>query len=178
VKLLGRLLFLPVKLAGAAVEASFRAGRLVGSVPVRLGRRTSRVLGGRGTIGLILGVLLGLAFAPGPGREFRAGARKFLARVRQLRARSSADSVSDSDLAARVSFELEHAPRTWHLPQPTVTVDHGHITLRGHATDQAACDELARVAGGVPGVGTVQNLVVVDDDLEGDALVTTAPTEG
>jgi hypothetical protein len=175
VKLLGRLLFLPVKLTGAAVEASFRAGRLVGAVPVRLGRRTSRLLGGRGTFGLILGVLLGLAFAPGPGREFRAGVRKFLAR-------SSADSVSDSDLAARVSFELEHAPRTWHLPQPTVTADHGHITLRGHATELAACDELARVTGGVPGVGTVENLVVVDDDLDGGAPVTTppttAPTEG
>ena len=164
--LLGRLIFLPVKLTGAAVESSFRAGRLVGALPVRLTRRTSRLLGARGTFGLILGLLLGLAFAPGPGREFRARVRELIARVQRLVTSSPGDT--DADLAARVSFELEHAPRTWNLPQPSITADHGRVTLRGHATEPAARDELARVAGAVPGVGTVENLVVVDDDPDGD----------
>lgn len=176
--LLGRLIFLPVKLTGAAVESSFRAGRLVGALPVRLTRRTSRLLGARGTFGLILGLLLGLAFAPGPGREFRARVRKLIAEGQRL---VTSPGDTDADLAARVSFELEHAPRTWHLPQPSITADQGRVTLRGHATESAARDELARVAGAVPGVGTVENLVVVDDDpdgdLDGDTTATTSTTE-
>ena len=176
--LLGRLIFLPVKLTGAAVESSFRAGRLVGALPVRLTRRTSRLLGARGTFGLFLGLLLGLAFAPGPGREFRARVRKLIAEVQRL---VTSPGDTDADLAARVSFELEHAPRTWHLPQPSITADQGRVTLRGHATESAARDELARVAGAVPGVGTVENLVVVDDDpdgdLDGDTTATTSTTE-
>jgi hypothetical protein len=150
-----RLILLPFKLALAAVETSFRVGRVAGAVPVRLGRGTGRLLGFRGTVGLLIGVALGLAFAPGPGRDLRARIRRILAREA---------GPTDADLAARVSFELEHAPRTWHLPQPSVTVDQGRVTLRGTATEAAARDELARVAAGVPGVTSVENLLAVDVD--------------
>jgi hypothetical protein len=149
-----RLILLPFKLVLAALEAGFRAGRVAGAVPLRLGRGTTRVLGFRGTLALLVGVVLGLAFAPGPGRDLRA-------RVKQLLARD--DGPTDADLAARVSFELEHAPRTWHLPQPTVTVDQGRVTLLGSATESGARDELGRVAAGVPGVSTVDNQLVVDE---------------
>jgi len=153
VTFLVRLILLPFKLVLAAIEAGFRAGRVAGAVPVRLGRATTRVLGFRGTIGLLLGVALGLAFAPGPGRELRE-------RVKLLLARD--DGPTDADLAARVSFELEHAPRTWHLPQPSIAVDQGRVTLRGSATEAGARDELARVTAGVPGVTSVENLMVLD----------------
>jgi BON domain len=172
VKLLGRLTFLPVKLVLAAIEAAFRAGRLAGAIPLRAGRRTSRLLGARGTFGLVLGLAVGLAFAPWPGRELRARVRQILARLRQLLAGQS--GVNDDDLMARVSFELEHAPRTWHLPQPSVTVDQGRVTLRGGATEPSARDELGRVAGGVPGVNAVENLVVADDDTDGGRLAASA----
>ena len=160
-RLFVRLLLLPFKLLLATFETAFAAGRMVGCVPIRAGRHTSRLLGFRGTFGLLVGLALGLAFAPGPGRELRA-------RVKRLLARSAV--TSDGDLAARVVFELEHAPRTWHLPQPAITVDQGRVTLRGAASDAAARDELARVTAAVPGVSGVDNLVVVDgaDEAETD----------
>ena len=160
-KLLGRLLILPFQFLIDATGASFRAGRAVGAVPVKLGRHTTRLLGFRGTVGLLLGVILGLAFAPGPGRDLRAAVKRFVARQR---------GADDADLAARVTFELEHAPRTWHLPQPSITVEDGRVTLRGSATESGARDELARVAAGVPGVSAVDNLLVVDADDEAGSV--------
>jgi osmotically-inducible protein OsmY len=60
-----------------------------------------------------------------------------------------------------VSFELAHAPRTWHLDQPDVAVAGGRVTLRGSVPGDDAREELARVAGAVPGVAGVDNLVTV-----------------
>jgi uncharacterized protein YunC (DUF1805 family) len=122
VKLIGRLLILPFKLLLATFETAFRAGRLVGSVPVKVGRRTTRIMGIRGVIGL-----------------------------------------SDADLTERVVFELEHAPRTWHLSQPTVTVVSGRAILSGSVAQSAERDELGRVAAAVPGVVAVDNLIEVDE---------------
>ena len=153
VKFLGRLLILPFKLVLAAVGTAFRAGRLVGRVPVVVGRGMSRMMGIRGVIGLLVGVALGLLFAPGPGRQLRD-------RLRAIQARRS--GLSDADLAARVVFELEHAPRTWHLAQPTVTVVSGRAILSGSVAQTAERDELGRVAGAVPGVTAVDNLLEVE----------------
>lgn len=152
-----RLLMLPIKLVLAAVEAAYQAGRFAGEVSVTAGRRTTRLLGVRGTLALFVGVGLGLAFAPGPGRELRARLRLLLARR---------PGVSDADIADRVSFELEHAPRTWHLPQPTVTVAHGRVILGGQVPHEASRGELGRVAAAVPGVSAVDNLIEVADDLD------------
>jgi hypothetical protein len=156
VKFIVRLLLLPFKLVLAAVETAFRIGRLFGSIPLRVGRSTSRIMGVRGVIGLLVGLAVGLLFAPGPGRDLRD-------RVRLLLARRAAPS--DAELAERVVFELEHAPRTWHLPQPTVTVVSGRVVLGGSVTQAAERDELGRVAGAVPGVAAVDNLLEVDEQL-------------
>ena len=160
-KLFGRLLLLPFKLVLASFETVFRLGRVVGSVPVRVSRGTGRILGFRGMVGLALGVAAGLLLAPVPGRELRARL------VALWRAR---EGVGDAELADRVGFELEHAPRTWHLPQPEVAVADGRVVLRGVVSMASARDELARVAGAVPGVAAVENLVTVSDGAEsGDA---------
>jgi hypothetical protein len=45
VKLLARLLYLPVKLGLSAVESAFQAGRFAGEVSVSAGRGTTRLLG-------------------------------------------------------------------------------------------------------------------------------------
>ncbi len=150
--LLGRIIVLPFKVVAAAMAAAFQAGRLVGSVPVGAARRTSRLLGFRGTFALLVGFALGLLLAPVPGRQLRARLRAILA---------GTTAVSDAELAERVSFELEHAPRTWHLPQPQVSVASGRVVLSGDIDHEAARDELARVAAAVPGVAAVDNLVVV-----------------
>jgi hypothetical protein len=161
VKLLARLLYLPVKLGLSAVESAFQAGRFAGEVSVSAGRGTTRLLGVRGTLALLLGIGLGLAFAPVPGRDLRARVKAWLARR---------PGVSDADIADRVTFELEHAPRTWHLPQPTVTVARGRVVLGGHVAHESSRGELGRVAAAVPGVSGVDNLIEVADDLAGAAV--------
>jgi BON domain len=157
VKFFGRLLILPFKLVLAAVESAFAVGQVVGRGTAAVGRGTARVMGLRGVIGLLVGLAVGLLFAPGPGRDLRD-------RLRALRARRAAPS--DAELAERVVFELEHAPRTWHLSQPTVTVVSGRVILSGAVTLATERDELGRVAAAVPGVAAIDNLLEVADEVE------------
>lgn len=153
---IGRLLILPFKLVLAAIETGFEVGRAAGRGTAVVGRGTARVMGLRGVLGLLIGLAVGLLFAPGPGRELRD-------KLRALWARRAAPS--DAELAERVVFELEHAPRTWHLSQPTVTVASGRVVLGGSVSQAAERDELGRVAAAVPGVAAVDNLLEVDDEL-------------
>ena len=149
---LGRALLLPARVTFAATRTAFQAGRAVGSVPVRTARRTSHILGFRGTVALLVGAALGLLLAPVPGRELRARLKVLF---------SGTGVVSDAELAERVSFELEHAPRTWHLPQPRVTVSSARLVLTGEVELESAREEIGRVAAAVPGVTAVENLLVV-----------------
>ncbi len=156
-KFFGRLLILPFKLVLAAIEAAFAAGQMAGRGSATVARGTSRLMGVRGVIGLLVGLAVGLLFAPGPGRDLRD-------RLRALRARRAAPS--DAELAERVVFELEHAPRTWHLSQPTVAVVSGRVILSGAVAQSTERDELGRVAAAVPGVAAVDNVIEVADELE------------
>jgi hypothetical protein len=154
VKLLGRVVIVPAKVLVVSVQTAFRAGRVVGSVPVGMARGTRRVLGLRGTLALVVGFAVGLLLAPVPGRQLRARLATMLARR---------GGLTDTDLADRVRFELEHAPRTWHLPQPRVAVAGGRVVLSGEIDHAEARTELARVAAAVPGVTAVDNLVAVPE---------------
>jgi hypothetical protein len=98
-----------------------------------------------------LGVVIGLLVATVPGRELR----------RRLRERLGGPGAPDPEVGERVAFELAHAPRTWHLPQPAVAVEDGRVVLRGEVPHRAAREELERTAAAVPGVGTVANELVV-----------------
>jgi hypothetical protein len=159
VRFLLRLLLLPVRLVLASVAVGFRAGQMVAAVPVRISSRLGRLMGLRALVALLAGLAIGLLFAPGPGRDLRD-------RLRALA--TSRNSGGDAGLADRVVFELQHAPRTWHLPQPSVTVVAGAVTLSGQVDQDAARDELGRVAGAVPGVVRVDNLIVVGAATETD----------
>ncbi len=154
---IGRLILLPVRLVMALMATAFQIGRFVGAVPFRVSARLGRLLGPRGVLALVGGLALGLLFAPGPGRELRG-------RIRALV--DGRTETSDADLAERVVFELEHAPRTWHLPQPAVTVVGGRVALSGMVDHEGAREELGRVAAAVPGVATVENLTVVAQPVE------------
>ncbi len=70
--------------------------------------------------------------------------------------------VTDEELAEKVGFELSHAPRTWHLPQPEVAVLNGRVELRGHVPSGTGREEFERVASAVPGVAAVENLIEVE----------------
>jgi hypothetical protein len=147
-----RLVLLPVRLVVASVAVGFRIGRMVTAVPVRVSGRVGRLLGFRAVVALLAGLALGLLFAPGPGRDLRD-------RLRALA--TDRRTGGDVGLAERVVFELQHAPRTWHLPQPAVTASAGEITLIGRVDHESARDELGRVAAAVPGVVRVENMIDV-----------------
>jgi hypothetical protein len=155
-----RLVLLPFKLvfvvvggAARALGGTFRVGYTVGVAPVRVGARATRVAGFSGVICFVLGLALGLLFAPAKGRELRAKLQRVLGKGAGL---------SDAELAEKVGFELEHAPRTWHLPQPEVAVVEGRVQLRGQVPHDTAREELIRVATAIPGVGAVDDLLEVE----------------
>jgi hypothetical protein len=154
-----RLLLLPFKLVLALVGAAFRGGVYAGKAPMRFSWRLARLAGPRGWFCFFLGLAIGLLFAPGPGRELRA----------RLQALLAPDGVSDEELAAKVGFELAHAPRTWHLSQPEVRVTAGRVRLSGTVVTDDERDELARVAAAIPGVQGVDNALDLDRATDGGA---------
>lgn len=136
-----RLLFLPAKVgvgsAKLGAKTGYRAGRLFGYKRVAV---------------FAAGVGVGLLIAPMTGREARARLQKLIDERR---------GVASDDLAARVAFELSHAPRTWHLPQPTVEVQGGTAILRGVVPHEEGRIDLERTAAAVAGVVEVDNHVAV-----------------
>jgi len=117
---------------------------------LKVGSRTVRFLGYRRLLVFAAGVGVGLLFAPMAGRELRA----------RLRALAAAQG-SGGGLAERVSFELAHSPRTWHLPQPEVEVIGGTAILRGEVPHEVGRADLERAAAAVAGVVDVDNHVAI-----------------
>ncbi len=146
-----RLVALPFRLAfwvaGVALKVGYRAGR----APLKLGGHAARLMGFKGVVLFGSGLAMGLLVAPWPGRELRQRLRDLL----------TAGGVSDDELAEKVAFELSHAPRTWHLPQPSLTVVDGRVSLTGEAPHDEGRAELERVAAGIPGVVAVDNQLTV-----------------
>ena len=129
----------------------FKLGLGTGKLATKATYRTSRAIGLRRLVLLGTGVAVGLAIAPMPGAELRS----------ILRRRMEARGVTDGDLLERVRFELAHHPRTWHLPQPDVTVFERRVTLRGDVPDEDARAEMLRAAGALPGVSAVDDRLQV-----------------
>jgi hypothetical protein len=139
--ILFRLLVIPVRLMLGLTRLGFVTGY-----------RTGRLVGYRRLTVLGAGVAIGLLVAPVPGRELRAALRRWL---------ESRQVGSDDDLEERVRFELSHNPRTWHLPQPQVTVASRQVTLRGDVPDEAARGEMVRAVAALPGVAGVDDRLTV-----------------
>jgi hypothetical protein len=155
-----RLILLPFKLLFAVIVGSaralgstFRIGYKAGAVPVKVGRRATRIAGFSGVVCFVLGVTVALLFSPAKGKDVRAKLRKMM---------GQGAGLTDAELADKVGFELGHAPRTWHLPQPDVAVIEGRVQLRGLVPHDTAREELVRVATAVPGVGGVDDLLEVE----------------
>jgi BON domain len=152
-RLMFRLILLPFKILFATIGGTFRVGYKVGTTPVRVGFRATRVAGFSGIVCFFLGLAVGLLFAPAKGRDLRAKLQRALGRGAAL---------SDDELAEKVGFELGHAPRTWHLPQPDVSVTEGRVQLRGNVPHDTAREELVRVAATIQGVSGVDDLLEVE----------------
>lgn len=146
-----RLILLPFKIVLALMGITLKVGFKAGKLPVKASKVGLRMLGIRGWLLFLVGLAIGLLFAPGPGHELRDRLKDLL----------GGGAEPDEDLAEKVAFELAHAPRTWHLPQPAVSVTGGSVTLRGAVPAEETSDELARVAGAIPGVTFVDNQLEV-----------------
>lgn len=136
-----RLIFLPAKVGIGSTKLGVKAGY-----------RTGRLVGYRRIFLFAVGVGVGLLVAPMTGREARAKLQRFIDARR---------GIGTGDLAERVRFELSHAPRTWHLPQPTVEVQGGTAILRGVVPHETARLDLERTAAAVAGVVEVDNHMAV-----------------
>ena len=121
-------------------------------LPVRIVLGVVRRVGFLRVATLAVGAAVGMLLAPERGAELRERLRRELERRR---------AGSDTDVARRVRLELSHNPRTWHLPQPTVSAEGGRVTLTGQVPDAAVRDELVRVATGVAGVHDVVDALQV-----------------
>ena len=152
-RVLVRIVVVPLKLIVEVGGIAFRLGVTVGRVPVRAGRAVTRRLGWRGVVLVQAGFVAGLLLAPMRGRELRSRIAGLL----------GAGAAPPGDLTERVTFELAHAPRTWHLPQPAVEVRDDVVTLRGSVPHEDAREELIATAGALPGVGTVLDELVTEE---------------
>ena len=115
---------------------------------VKVGHRTTRLVGYRRLFFVALGVGIGLLIAPVPGDRMRA---KLQRAIEDLAGKGT------TDLAQKVRDELSSAPRTWHLPQPSVVATQGRIVLTGEVPHATAKGDLERVAATVKGVREVDN---------------------
>ena len=118
--------------------------------PIKVTTRSLRWVGLRRLVLIGLGATLALMVTPVNGSELRRRLSRLVAR-----------RVPDADLAARVRHELSHSPRTWHLPQPSISVLQGRVVLAGQAPHATGRADLERVVASVPGVVSVDNEIIV-----------------
>jgi len=118
--------------------------------PIKVTGRSLRWVGLRRLVLIALGATLALMITPVTGSEMRRRVSRLVVR-----------RVPDADLAARVRHELSHSPRTWHLPQPSISVLQGRVVLAGQAPHATGRADLERVVAAVPGVVSVDNEIIV-----------------
>jgi hypothetical protein len=135
--LLWKLLTLPIRLVLLALRALLGTVRFIG--PSRIAAFGA-------------GVAAGTALAPRPATQLQAGAAQ---REEQRAARGG-------DIGVAVRHELATSPRTWHLPQPGVTVHGDRVTLTGTVPHDEARLALLRTAGAIAGVRAVDDQLTVE----------------
>ena len=98
------------------------------------------------------GVGVGVAMAPKPAAQLRNG----------VAAKEEAKAARGGDVGTAVRHELATSPRTWHLPQPGVTVQGDRVVLTGGVPHDEARLALLRTAGSVTGVRAVDDHLTID----------------
>lgn len=130
------------------------------TLPFRLVLGVVRLL--LGTIGFVgldrivafaAGVGVGLAVSPTPASQLRGG----------VAAEQEVKAARGGDIGAAVRHELATSPRTWHLPQPGVTVHGDRVALTGGVPHDQARHDLLRTAGAIAGVRAVDDHLTVED---------------
>jgi hypothetical protein len=134
------LFTLPFRLLGLGFK--------IGTGSAKLTHRTVRFVGYRRIFVLGIGVGIGLLLAPVPGAELRRKLRELI---------EGMQGAAPVDLADKVRDELASSPRTWHLPQPSVAIETGRVTLSGEVPHATAAADLERTVRAVQGVVDVDN---------------------
>ncbi|MCC5950871.1 MAG: BON domain-containing protein [Acidimicrobiia bacterium] len=142
----GRAVVLPLRAGVASIRLLVRLVLVVVAAPFVFGWRATRRAGAKAVTCFFLGLAVGLAVAPRRGAELRSAV---LTRL------MGATHPPDGELADRLRSELAHAPATWHLAQPSVTVDGGIATLTGTVAHAEAAAALTRTAAALPGIRDV-----------------------
>ena len=125
---------------------------------VKLVLRVLRFVGVTRIAAFGAGVGVGAAMAPKPAAQLRNG----------VAAPGEAKAVRGGDIGVAVRHELATSPRTWHLPQPGVTVQGDRISLTGTVPHDEARTALLRTAGAVTGVRAVDDHLTVEADAASD----------
>jgi hypothetical protein len=128
---------LPIKLALGLVKLVLRVIGFIG--PTRIAAFGA-------------GVGVGVAVAPKPASQLRNG----------VAAKEEAKAARGGDIGSAVRHELATSPRTWHLPQPGVTVQGDRVVLTGTVPHDEARLALIRNAGAVTGVRAVDDHLTID----------------
>ena len=155
-----RVMLFPLRLGVGLGRVGARTGYRAGRMSVGSTYKVGRSVGVTRLLAFGAGVGVGLLVAPTSGPELRDRLRRRLA--------SRGAPASDEAVAERVRYELSHSPRTWHLPQPSVTVAGGTAILTGGAPHEAGKADIERAAGAVPGVAQVESHLVVGVTGNGD----------
>jgi len=137
--LLWKLLTLPIRVALRVLKLAFGTIRLIGIDRIA-------AFGAGVAAGNLLDLPTPRATPPGTAE-----------RQEQQAARAG-------DLGAAVRHELATSPRTWHLPQPGVTVQGDRIRLAGTVPHEQARLDLVRTAGSIAGVRAVDDDLVVEGE--------------
>jgi osmotically-inducible protein OsmY len=135
-----KLLTLPVRVVFATLAVTFRTVRFVG---------ISRVLA------FLAGVGAGMRLGPDAAHEVKARL------AGAAGGGAGGGAAVTTELASTVRDELAQSSRTWHHPQPQVTVSGNRVTLTGQVPHDDARSDLGRVAGAVAGVAAVDNRIEV-----------------
>jgi BON domain len=135
--ILWSLLTLPIKIALGLVKLVLRTIGFIG---------ISRIAA------FGAGVGVGVSMAPKPADQLRSG----------VAAKEEAKAARGGDIGSAVRHELATSPRTWHLPQPGVTVQGDRVVLTGSVPHDEARLALLRTAGSVTGVRAVDDHLTID----------------
>jgi len=143
-------------------------------------------------LGLAIGALVAILFAPTSGRRSRAAIKDRLGKVsggaadaatvasdkaidiahrveglaHQIETKVAADTAADDDatIADRVRSVLGHNEATKHLERLNIDCAYGVVTLRGPLVDAATQDTIVAAVKSVPGVKDVVSDFLIDEE--------------
>ena len=152
------LITLPFRLVAVAIILPIKAAHGLFKLSVKTTFLTSRVAMRSSLISFAAGIGVGWFLATTPT------GRQLVDQVRDLAGGAPKGPIDDDQLAAQVRTELASSTRTWHLPQPGVTVAGGVVTLTGSVPHTTGRSDLHAAAASVRGVVSVDDQIQVDSD--------------